>query len=258
MIIISERINGLFAAVAKAIDKRDSKFIQDLAIRQVECGAQMLDVNTGPGREDAPAVMDWLVKTVQEVTDLPLSLDTPGQKTMEAGLKACTNKIIMNSTTAERKRMERFFPLCREYGTEIICLAMDERGVPNDAQSRAEMAMLMMTTAMEYDVMPDRLYLDPLILPVGAAQDQGKKIIQALQLFQTLNDPPPRTVVGLSNVSNLTKDRSLLNRTYLAMLMGAGLTAAICDPEDEELMKVIKAGEVLLNEKLYCDDFLRV
>jgi len=163
----------------------------------------------------------------------------------------------MNSTTAERKRMERFFPLCREHGTEIICLAMDERGIPNDAQSRAEMAMLMMTTAMEYDIMPDRLYLDPLVMPVGAAQDQAGKAIQALQLFQTLNNPPPRTVVGLSNVSNQTKERGLLNRTYLAMLMGVGLTAAICDPEDEDLMKIIKAGQVLLNQKLYCDDFLR-
>jgi 5-methyltetrahydrofolate corrinoid/iron sulfur protein methyltransferase len=257
MIIISERINGLFASVARAIDKRDSKFIQDLAVRQVECGAQMLDVNTGPGREDAPAVMEWLVRTIQEVTDLPLSLDTPGTKTMEAGLKACKNKVVMNSTTAERKRMERFFSLCKEHGAEIICLAMDERGIPNDAQSRAEMGMLMMTTAMEYDIMPDRLYLDPLILPVGAAQDQPKRVIQALQLFQNLNDPPPRTVVGLSNVSNQTKERGLLNRTFLAMLMGTGLTAAICDPEDEELMKIIKAGQVLLNEKLYCDDFLR-
>lgn len=257
MIIISERINGLFASVAKAIDKQDSKSIQDLALKQVECGAEMLDINTGPGREDAPAVMEWLVRTVQDVTDLPLSLDTPGAKTMEAGLKACKNRVVMNSTTAECKRMERFFPLCKEYGTEIICLAMDERGVPNDAQSRAEMAMLMMTTAMEYDIMPDRLYLDPLILPVGVAQDQPKKVIQALQLFQTLNDPPPRTVVGLSNVSNQTKERSLLNETYLAMLMGAGLTAAICDPEDEKLMEIMKAGQVLLNEKLYCDDFLR-
>jgi 5-methyltetrahydrofolate corrinoid/iron sulfur protein methyltransferase len=257
MIIISERINGLFASVAKAIDRQDSKFIQDLALKQVECGAEMLDINTGPGREDAPAVMEWLVRTVQDVTDLPLSLDTPGTKTMEAGLKACKNRVVMNSTTAECKRMERFFPLCKEYGTEIICLAMNERGVPNDAQSRAEMAMLMMTTAMEYDIMPDRLYLDPLILPVGVAQDQPKKVIQALQLFQTLNDPPPRTVVGLSNVSNQTKERSLLNGTYLAMLMGAGLTAAICDPEDEELMEIMKAGQVLLNEKLYCDDFLR-
>jgi 5-methyltetrahydrofolate corrinoid/iron sulfur protein methyltransferase len=176
---------------------------------------------------------------------------------MEAGLRAAKNRVIMNSTTAEAKRMDRFFPLCREHNAEIICLCMDERGIPNSADARAEMAMLMITKAMEHEIMPDRLYLDPLVLPTNAAQDQGRKVVQAIQLFQGLNEPSPRTVVGLSNVSNGTKQRSLLNRTYLAMLMGAGLTAAICDPEDEELMRMVKAGQVLLNEKLYCDDFLR-
>ncbi|MBI0582778.1 MAG: dihydropteroate synthase [Methanomassiliicoccus sp.] len=257
MLIISERINGLFTSVGKAIDRRDAKFIQDLAVRQVELGAQALDVNVGPGRDDGPAAMEWLVSTVQEVATVPLSIDTSGPKTMEAGLRAAKNRVIMNSTTAEEKRMDRFFPLCREHDAEIICLCMDEKGVPNSADARAEMAMLMMTKAMEHDIMPDRLYLDPLVLPTGAAQDQGRKVVQAVQMFQALNDPAPRTVVGLSNVSNGTKQRSLLNRTYLAMLMGAGLSAAILDPEDPELMAVLKAGQVLLNERLYCDDFLR-
>jgi 5-methyltetrahydrofolate corrinoid/iron sulfur protein methyltransferase len=191
------------------------------------------------------------------VASVPLSIDTSGAKTMEAGLRAAKNRVIMNSTTAEEKRMDRFFPLCREHNAEIICLCMDERGIPNSADARAEMAMLMITKAMEHEIMPDRLYLDPLVLPTNAAQDQGRKVVQAIQLFRGLNEPSPRTVVGLSNVSNGTKQRSLLNRTYLAMLMGAGLTAAICDPEDEELMRMVKAGQVLLNEKLYCDDFLR-
>jgi 5-methyltetrahydrofolate corrinoid/iron sulfur protein methyltransferase len=257
MIVISERINGLFSSVSRAIDARDAKFIQDLALRQIDCGAQMLDVNTGPGREDGPAVMEWLVKTVQDVTDVPLSIDTPGIKTMTAGLNAAKNKMVMNSTTAERAKMERFFPLCKDHGADIICLTMDERGIPNDAESRAEMAMLMITTAMEHEIMPERLFLDPVILPIKAAQDQGRKVIAALTMFQSLNDPAPRTVVGLSNVSNGAKDRSLVNRTYLAMLMGAGLTAAICDPEDPELMKIIKSGQILLNQQLYCDDFLR-
>lgn len=257
MFIISERINGLFTSVGKAIDRRDAKFIQELAIKQLESGAQALDINVGPGREDGPAAMEWLVSAVQEVASVPLSLDTSGPKTMEAGLKAVKNKVIMNSTTAELKRMDRFFPLCREYDAEIICLCMDEKGIPNSADARAEMAMLMMTKAMEHEIMPDRLYLDPLVLPTNAAQDQGRKVVQSVQLFQSLNDPAPRTVVGLSNVSNGTKERSLLNRTFLAMLMGAGLTAAICDPEDKELMNIVKAGQVLMNENLYCDDFLR-
>ncbi len=257
MLVISERLNGLFAAVGRAIDARDARFIQQHALHQVERGAQALDLNVGPGRDDGPAAMDWLVRTVQEVTDLPLSIDTPGIKTMTAGVKACRNKLIINSTTAEMKKMQALFPLAREHDADVICLTMDEKGVPNDAESRAEMAMLMMTTAMEYEIMPDRLMLDPLVMPIKAAQDQAMKVIRAMQLFQTLNDPAPRTVVGLSNVSNGAKERSMLNRTFLAMLMGAGLDAAIVDVQDAELMAVIKAGELLKAEKLYCDDFLK-
>jgi 5-methyltetrahydrofolate corrinoid/iron sulfur protein methyltransferase len=238
MYIISERINGLFTSVSKAIDNRDAKWIQDHAIRQLDCGSQALDINTGPGRDDGPAVMEWLVRTVQEVTEVPLCIDTPGIKTMTSGLKAAKNRVIINSTTAEKARMEKLFPLAKEYNAEVICLTMD-------------------TTAMEHDVMPERLFLDPLILPTKAAQDQSVKVIEALRLFRTLNDPAPRTVVGLSNVSNGAKDRSLLNRTYLAMLMGAGLSAAILDPEDAELMKTLKSAQILLDQKLYCDDFIR-
>ena len=257
MYIISERINGLFTSVSKAIDRRDAKWIQDHALRQVQCGAQALDINTGPGREDGPAAMEWLVRTVQDVTEVPLSIDTPGIKTMTAGVNACRNKLIINSTTAEKAKMEKLFPMAREHDAEVICLCMDERGVPNSAEARAEMAMLMITTAMEHEVMPDRLFLDPLVLPTKAAQDQAPKIIEAVRMFQALNEPAPRTVVGLSNVSNGAKERPLINRTFLAMLMGAGLSAAILDPEDAELMSTLKAAQVLLNRTLYADDFLR-
>ena len=257
MYVISERINGLFSSVSKAIDRRDAKWMQEHALRQLDCGAQALDVNTGPGRDDGPAAMEWLVRTVQEVTNAPLCIDSPGIKTLTAGITAAKNKVIINSTTAERAKMDKLFPLAREHGAEVICLCMDERGVPNSAEARAEMAMLMITTAMEHEIMPDRLLLDPLVLPTKAAQDQGAKVIEAVRMFQTLNEPPPRTVVGLSNVSNGTKDRPLVNRTYMAMLMGAGLSAAILDPEDKELMDTIKAAQVLLNQKLYADDFLR-
>jgi len=116
------------------------------------------------------------------VTDVPLCIDTPGIKTMTAGLKAAKNRVIINSTTAEKARMERLFPLAKEYNAEVICLTMDERGIPNSAEARVEMAMLMITTAMEHDIVPERLFLDPLILPTKAAQDQSAKVIEALRL----------------------------------------------------------------------------
>jgi len=139
MLIISERINGQFASVGHAIDRRDEKYIRDLALKQLESGADYLDINTGPGRDDAPACMEWLVKTAQDAVDLPLCLDSPGPKTMEAGLKACDEKPIINSTTAELKKMERFFPLANEYDADIVCLTISEKGIPNDADSRTEL-----------------------------------------------------------------------------------------------------------------------
>lgn len=258
MLIISERINGLFSSIGKAIDSRDPRSIQDAVLRQVEKGSEALDINIGPGRgSEGPNDMKWLVEVVQEVTDIPLCIDTPSLKTMEAGLNACTNPKMINSTTAESEKMAAMFPLAAEHDAEIICLTMDERGIPNDAESRAEMAMLMITTAMEHGVMPDRIYLDPLVLPTSAAQDQGQKVIDAIRMFQMLDDPAPKTVVGLSNVSNGAVGRSLINRTYFAMLAGAGLSAAIMDPEDDDLMDVLKTSDVLLNKRLYCNDYLR-
>ena len=258
MLIISERINGLFRSIGRAIDARDEKAIRDAALRQIECGANALDLNVGPGRGCySPDTMKWLVETVQSVTDLPLCIDSPGVKTLEAGLAASNNPTIINSTTAEAEKMGKLFPLAAEYGSDIICLTMDEKGVPNDAESRGEMAMLMITTAMEHGVMPESIILDPLVLPVSAGQDQAWKVIESIRMFQMLNDPPIRTVVGLSNISNGATERSLINRTYLAMLMGAGLSAAILDPEDEDLMNTLKTSEMLLDRKLYCNDYLR-
>ncbi|UCE36824.1 MAG: dihydropteroate synthase [Thermoplasmata archaeon] len=258
MIVISERINGLFKSVGKAIDGRDANAIQQLALDQVKKGADILDLNTGPGMDNEPEVMEWLVKTIQDVTDVQLSIDTPKPEAMEAGLKAVNKKAMLNSTTAEQKRMEALFPLAKEYDAEIVCLTLDEKGIPNDAMRRNELAMLMITQAMEYDISVENIYLDPLILPVGAAQNQGPAVIEAINMFKMLSDPTPKTVVGLSNISNGAKQRSLLNRTYLAMLMGAGLTAAIMDPNDLDLMHIAKTGDILLNKKLYAHDYLQV
>lgn len=257
MIVIGERINGQFPQVSKAIDARDTKYIQDLANEQLKGGANVLDVNTGPGRDDAQEAIVWLVKTIQDVADVKLCIDSPGLKTQTAGLSACNREPMINSTTAEQKRMEKFFPLARDHNAEIVCLTIDEKGIPNSTDGRTELAMLLLATAMDQGISPEKLYLDPVVLPISAAQNQCPGVCDAITAFRTLNTPPPKTVVGLSNVSSGAEERSLLNRTYLAMLLGHGLDAAIVDPNDVELMKVVKASEVLLNQRLYAPSFLR-
>lgn len=257
LIVVGERINGQFPLVAKAIDAKDSKFIQDLAHAQLDAGAHVLDINTGPGRDDSAGAMTWLVRTVQDSVDVRLSLDSPSLKVQQAGLAECKHAPLINSTTAEQKRMERFFPLAKEHNADIVCLTINEKGIPNSVDGRSEIAMTLLANAMEAGLAPEQIYLDPVVLPITAAQDQCQVLCEALTAFRTLNTPPPKTIVGLSNVSSGAEERSLLNRTYLAMLLGRGLDAAIVDPNDEELMRIVKAAEVLLNQKLYAHSFLR-
>ena len=258
LIVVGERINGQFPQVAKAIDSRDAKFIQDLAHAQAAAGAHILDINTGPGREDPAGDMTWLIKTVQDSIDVKLSIDSPSLKVQQTGLALCKRPPLINSTTAEQKRMEKFFPLAKEHNAEIVCLTINEKGIPNSVEGRSEIAMTLLANAMDAGLASEQLFIDPVVLPVTAAQDQCQVLCEALTAFRTLNTPPPKTIVGLSNVSSGAEERNLLNRTYLVMLLGRGLDAAIVDPNDEELMKMVKAAEVLLNQKLYAHSFLRV
>jgi 5-methyltetrahydrofolate corrinoid/iron sulfur protein methyltransferase len=257
MIIVGEKINGMFKAVGKAIDTRDKKVIQKLAIDQLNAGAHILDVNTGPGVENAPEVMKWLVHTIQEVTDAPLAIDTPNIETMIAGVKEVKGRVLINSCTAESEKMTKLFPLAKECNAEVICVTLNEKGIPSDPTGRCELAMQLITNAMELGISTEMLYLDPIILPIAAAQDQTENIFETLSLFKKLCEPAPKTIVGLSNVSSGTKERPLINRTYLIMLMAHGLDAAVLNPLDTELMNAVKTAEILLNKKLYCDDYLK-
>jgi 5-methyltetrahydrofolate corrinoid/iron sulfur protein methyltransferase len=257
LIVVGERINGQFPQVARAIDARDSGAIQDLARAQVEAGAHILDVNTGPGREDSAAAMAWLVRTIQDAVDTRLALDSPSLKVQQAGLAECKHEAMINSTTAEQKRMEKFLPLAAEHNAEIVCLTIDEKGIPNSLEGKTEIAMVLLANALDKGIALEKIYLDPVVLPISAAQAQCPVLCDAITSFRGLNTPPPRTIVGLSNVSSGAEEKSLLNRTYLAMLLGRGLDAAIIDPNDPEMMKVVKASEVLLNQKLYAHSFLR-
>ena len=256
MKIISERINGQFNDVSRAIDQGNKEIIHELAKKHVAKGADVLDINTGPGRKNADEVMKWLVETVQEVTDVQLAIDSPKVDVIEVGLRASKNPLMINSTTAEQEKMDALFPLAKEFNADIICLTLDKEGIPSEPDKRAELAMIMLSNAMKHGIGTEKIYIDPLAIPVSASQLQCVNLFKAMDMFQMLCDPAPNTVVGLSNVSNNTKERSLINRTYLAMLMSHGLTAAIMDPEDEALMNVMKTSEILLNQKLYADNYL--
>lgn len=258
MLIIGERINGMFSDIREALQKRDPKPVQEWAKRQEEAGARALDLNVGPAVPDKVEAMKWLVEVTQEVSNLMLCLDSTNFDAIEAGLKVCKNPAMINSTNAEREKIERAFPLAVQYGAKLIGLTMDRKGIPKDADTRLAFAMELVAAADEFGLPMEDLYIDPLILPANVGQDHGPEVLKTLQQIKLLANPAPKTVLGLSNVSQGCPDRSLLNRTFLAMAMACGLDAAIADACDPLLIETAAAAEVLLNQTIYCDSFVKM
>ena len=257
MIVIGERINGMFKVIKEAIVSGDKKPVQDMALKQIEAGATMLDINVGPTSAEPEKTMVWLVEAVQEVTDITLSIDSPKFPVMKAGLEACKNKKLMNSTTGREDDLTKFMPLAVEHDADIIGLTIDENGVPNSAEGRSEIALKILSTAMENGIDPTRLFIDPIVLPVKADQKSPAFVLEAINQFTMLCDPPPHIVVGLSNLSQTAIDRKIINRTFLAMGIARGLDAAIIDPLDTDLMDAMITAELLMNKTIYSDSFLK-
>jgi 5-methyltetrahydrofolate corrinoid/iron sulfur protein methyltransferase len=256
MLVIGERINGMFRDVRRAIQGRDKEVIQDLARRQVEAGAQALDINVGTASAEPVEAMLWLVETTQEAVSARLCIDSAKREVFEPALEAYKGRPIINSTTGAQESLDFFLPLALKHDAELIALTIDESGVPSSTEARVEIAMRILVAAMEYGLPPETLYIDPVVLPVSALQDQPGHVLAAIGQFRQLASPPPHIVVGLSNISQNSTERSLINRTLLVMGIAHGLDAALMDPLDTEMMDAMITAELLLNKNLYCDSFL--
>lgn len=239
MLFIDENIHIISQVINDAVQARDAKVIQDIAKRQSVSGVHYIDINLGPAKKDPEAVAEWLVNTVQEVTDLPLSIDTLNPVAMEAGLKACKNRPLLNSSSGRTDSKERMLPLAKKYNTDVVISVLTDKGCPPDIDSRTESIMETVELANEMGIPNEDIWVDPIILPVSADQ---KQVAEAIEFMSILGDllPGVKSTIGLSNVSNGTPDelRGILNRTYMVMLGRVGLYSAIADGFDEELIKL--------------------
>jgi len=268
MLIIAERINGMFTDVKQAIADKDKKVIQDLAKKQTDSGASYLDVNVGTAAADQEGTIQWLVESIQETCSTPLCLDSQKPAVIAAGLKALNadNGGILNSTPLNKKNddeiLDRFIEMATQAGPKvgIIALTMDKNGVPQDTDNRVAIAAEIVSKAMEKGFDTQRLFIDPIVLPVKVpnAQVQPTNILNAMDQIKYLCDPAPHMTVGLSILSQGTNERSLINRVFLAMAMSHGLDSAIADTFDEDLMNIVATSEMLMNRQIYSDSFLKV
>jgi 5-methyltetrahydrofolate corrinoid/iron sulfur protein methyltransferase len=257
MFIIGELINGMYRQIAAALKARDAAAIQKCARQQLAAGAQALDINCGPGSADPVRDMVWLVETVQSVSASMIVLDASKPAVIEAGLKAARVPTMINSTTADREKLELLVGLAGRYNAKLIGLAMDARGIPQNKDQRLELAASIVSFCAEKEFPLEDLYLDPVLLPVKVGQAHLEAILESIREFRIISRPSPKTVVGLSNVSQgIPGVRSLINRTFLSMAAAAGLDAAILDPLDRDLMDTLITAEVILNKEIYCDSFL--
>ena len=244
---IGENIHIISPRVKEALTARDGAFFVDLARKQQAAGADVLDLNIGPQKKAGVEVVDWLVDVMQEaVPGMTLSFDTTNLAAIEAGLKKVGSNAIINSTSAEEERLANVPPLAAKYGSKLIALCMEKSGIPVSADARVGIAMeKLIPRAEEVGLPMANLLIDPLILTVSGCQEYVPHAIETVRMVKMVMDPPPMTVVGLSNVSNQVpaEMRPLLNRVYMVMLMGAGLDAAILDPLDKDLMEVIHIVE---------------
>jgi len=244
---IGENIHIISPRVKEALAERDGAFFVELARQQKDAGAHALDLNIGPQKKSGPEVMDWLTDCMQEaVPGMTLSFDTTNLAAIETGLKKMGANTIINSTSAEEQRLANVPPLAAEHGAGLIALCMEKSGIPVSADARVGIALEKLIPRVEEVGLPmEKLYIDPLVLTVSGCQEYVPHAIETVRMLKMTADPPPQTVVGLSNVSNQVphEGRPLLNRVYMVMLMGAGLDAAILDPMDKDLMGAIQAVE---------------
>jgi 5-methyltetrahydrofolate corrinoid/iron sulfur protein methyltransferase len=243
MQIIGENIHIISKAVKDAIAEKDTRFFQELALRQVESGATALDLNIGPQKKAGPEIMTWLVNAVQAVTAVPLCFDTTNLEAIEAGCRLAKQQPIINSTSAEEERLAVVPEIAKRYGTKLIALTMGKGGIPVGAEERVSIALeKLIPRWQELDLPMEHLLIDPLVLTVSGCQEYCPECIDAVRMLKFAADPPPRVNVGLSNVSNAVPPemRPLINRVYLVMLMAAGLDVAIADPFDEDLKEFIR------------------
>lgn len=244
--IIGERINPTGKKKFKeALKSNDMDYIINEAINQKEAGAHILDVNVGLPEIDEKNMMIAAVKSIQAVVNLPLQIDSMTPEVIEAAVRIYNGKPIINSVNGKEAVLEAILPIVKKYGTCVVALTLDDNGIPATAEERVKVAERIINRAKEYGIPKEDIIVDCLVLTASAQQ---KEVMETIKALRTVKERfGVAATLGVSNVSFGLPQRGLINRTFLAAALGAGLDTPILNPMDEEIIKVIDAFNVLDN-----------
>jgi 5-methyltetrahydrofolate--homocysteine methyltransferase len=255
-VIIGERINPTgrkLLAAEMAAGNFDR--VKSDTIAQVEAGAHMLDVNAGIPLADEPAILAMTIQLVQSLTDLPLSIDSSIVAALEAGLKVYKGKALLNSVTGEEERLEAVLPLVKKYGAAVIAISNDETGISENPDVRFEVAKKIVHRAADYGIPFSDIVVDPLVMPIGAIGQAGRQVMHLVNRLRT--ELKVNTSCGASNVSFGLPNREGINSAFLPMAIASGMTSAITNPLQEDLLKSIMAADVLMGHDPQCMRWIR-
>jgi 5-methyltetrahydrofolate--homocysteine methyltransferase len=256
MLIVGELINSSRKDIKPAVENKDAAYIQKIAKEQVEAGAHYIDVNCGTQVFNEPEVMEWLVKTIQEVVNAPLCIDSPNEKALEAGLALTkAKKPMVNSITAEKERFEIILPLVQKYDAKVVALCMDDSGMPETAEDRIAIVDKLVKDLTSNGVAEDDIYLDPLVKPVSTGDKAGMEVLETVRYIRE-NYPKIHAICGLSNVSFGLPNRKVLNQTFMIQTMLMGMDAYILNPLDKRMMGFIYSSMALSGRDPFCGNYL--
>ncbi len=243
MILIGENIHIISKQVKEALEKKDEIFVKNLL--KIQENMNCVDLNIGPARNKLDKIFDWLVPLVQNQN---ISFDSTNSNAIEQGLRLATNpqNCFINSTSKDAERLEILTDLAAEFNCNLIALAFSkETGIPKTADGRLEIVFEIYEKCMEKGINSNKIFFDPLILPVNIEQSQGIEALNTIRMIKESFEPEVNTIIGLSNISNGIPNnlRRLVNRVYAVLAYGAGLDAVIMDAKDLELVRIVKMLE---------------
>ncbi|MFV0529296.1 MAG: methyltetrahydrofolate cobalamin methyltransferase [Lachnospiraceae bacterium] len=255
MIIIGEKINGSIPPVAKAIAEKDGEFIKHRAKIQADANATFIDCCASVEEAIEVETLKWLIDNIQEVTDVPICVDSPSAQVCVEAIKFCNKPGLVNSVSMEGNKIDTIFPVIADSTWECVALLCDDRGIPDSVERRIEVFHNIMAKAKEYNIAPSRLHIDPLVVTLSTDEEALTTFVKCCKIIKE-EYPEIHITSGLSNISFGLPARKNINQAFMVLSMNAGMDSAIVDPTNRDMLGMIYATDALLQNDEYCLEYI--
>ena len=254
--VIGERINTSRKKVQEAVADRNAAYIQEDVKNQLEAGADYIDVNAGARIGHEKEDMKWLIETIEPMTTIPLCLDSPDPAILEMAFRMVDKTPLINSISLEKDRFDTMMPFLNGKECKIIALCMDDTGMPTSSGAIVTRAQKLLQELNSIGIKQDAVYIDPLVQPISTDSQKGNMVLDAVRQIKA-HFPEVHITGGLSNISYGLPERKIINRTFVTLMMAAGMNSAIVDPLDSKIMATIKTADMLLGNDNFCMEYLK-